>query len=330
MNSPEPTVSVAFPVSHALDWTKRILFQPFDLYRWLVIGFTAWLASLGEWSGGGGGGGGGGIGGRGGGGASPTTIGASAREFWDNARLYVAENLTWLVPAVILATITLVVLGVLILWLSSRGRFMFLHNVALNQADIVAPWSTYQRQGNSLFFFRLSVALIGLLVSLPLLVLLAVSSIAMINSGSLTLGSTLLAIGAGLGLIVLGIAFALVEKLTKDFVVPIMWMRQPSCLAAWKEYGALLRSHLGTFALYILFHILLTLGAGVLILAIVLLTCCIAGCLFALPYLGTVFLLPVLVFFRSYSLLYLAQFGPDYSVFQTPTMPFGSTPAAGA
>jgi hypothetical protein len=44
-------------------------------------------------------------------------------------------------------------------------------------------------------------------------------------------------------------------------------------------------------------------------------TCCIAGCLMALPYVGTVALLPVLVFKRSYSIYYLAQFGPAYNVF---------------
>jgi hypothetical protein len=47
-------------------------------------------------------------------------------------------------------------------------------------------------------------------------------------------------------------------------------------------------------------------------------TCCIAGCLIVLPYLGAVILLPVTVFKRSYSLYYLAQFGPAYNVFPPP------------
>ncbi len=40
------------------------------------------------------------------------------------------------------------------------------------------------------------------------------------------------------------------------------------------------------------------------------LTCCIA----AIPYVGTVILLPVFVLLRSFSLLFLRQFGPDYDV----------------
>jgi hypothetical protein len=42
-----------------------------------------------------------------------------------------------------------------------------------------------------------------------------------------------------------------------------------------------------------------------------------------IPYLGTVLLLPILVFKRAYSLHYLAQYGPQYDVFPsaTPTDP---------
>jgi hypothetical protein len=49
---------------------------------------------------------------------------------------------------------------------------------------------------------------------------------------------------------------------------------------------------------------------GLMVLA----TCCIAGCLMALPWVGAVILLPVTVFFRLYSLEYLAQYGPDFQM----------------
>ena len=69
------------------------------------------------------------------------------------------------------------------------------------------------------------------------------------------------------------------------------------------------------FVLYVLFQIVLTIAIGLIILIVILLTCCVAGCLMALPYLGTVLLLPVLIFKRAYSLHYLAQYGPAYNVF---------------
>jgi hypothetical protein len=55
----QPHISVIEPVSKAIEKTKEILFRPFDLKKWCVIGFCAWLATLGEGGGGGGNGGGG-------------------------------------------------------------------------------------------------------------------------------------------------------------------------------------------------------------------------------------------------------------------------------
>jgi hypothetical protein len=39
-------VSVLEPVGQAIEKVKEILFKPFDLGRWFVIGFCAWLACL--------------------------------------------------------------------------------------------------------------------------------------------------------------------------------------------------------------------------------------------------------------------------------------------
>jgi hypothetical protein len=52
------------------------------------------------------------------------------------------------------------------------------------------------------------------------------------------------------------------------------------------------------------------------VMLLVVITCCIAGCLMAIPYVGAVVVLPVTVFFRAYSLEYLAQFGPEYRLDQ--------------
>ena len=79
------------------------------------------------------------------------------------------------------------------------------------------------------------------------------------------------------------------------------------------------------FVLYVLFQIVLNLVIGIMILLAILVTCCVAGCLMALPFVGTVVLLPVLVFKRAYPLYYLAQHGAQYEVFPVAPTP----PAAG-
>ena len=87
-----------------------------------------------------------------------------------------------------------------------------------------------------------------------------------------------------------------------------MFRRRGGCLPSWGVLLRLLAANPSHFLLYLLFQIILALAIFVLVLTAVLLTCCILGCLLVIPFLGTVLLLPILVFQRSYSLYYLAQY----------------------
>jgi len=82
----------------------------------------------------------------------------------------------------------------------------------------------------------------------------------------------------------------------------------------------LAKANAGVFVRYILLYIVFSLMAGGAILIACLATCCIGFILLALPFVGTVFLLPVLVFFRLYGVELLAQFGPEYNI-PVPTLP---------
>ena len=173
------------------------------------------------------------------------------------------------------------------------------------------------------------VGLLGTLVTLPLVVLMVVLILGMVKRGEPSAGGILGTVGLGLVLIVAALILGLIQKLLLDFVVPIMFLRGGRCVAAWREFMALLRPNLGRFVLYFLFQIVLSLAIGAMLLALVFITCCCAGCLMAIPYLGTVVLLPVLVFSRAYALHYLAQYGPAYDVFPpVPTMAASALPAA--
>ncbi len=48
MNGNEPKIEFVKPFEEAFELMKKILFQPFDLGKWCVIGFAAWLAQLGS------------------------------------------------------------------------------------------------------------------------------------------------------------------------------------------------------------------------------------------------------------------------------------------
>ena len=50
------------------------------------------------------------------------------------------QNLHWIVPLVATLLVLGLALGILLLWLNSRGKFMFLHCVALDRAEVTRPW----------------------------------------------------------------------------------------------------------------------------------------------------------------------------------------------
>ena len=52
MNGNGSKIEIFKPFGEAFELMKKILFQPFDLKKWLVIGFAAWLANLGGGGGG--------------------------------------------------------------------------------------------------------------------------------------------------------------------------------------------------------------------------------------------------------------------------------------
>jgi len=316
MTSPDRTISVIAPLSPALDRVKLMLFQPFDLEKWMVIGFSAWLATLGQ-------------GNSGAGGGINYRTGHRQEQFrhmFETTKDWVMGNLHWLIPLAALLVFLGIVLWLTLLWLSSRGRFIFLHCVAGNSAEVRVPWQTYATHGNSLFLFRVGLGFLAFVlggIALGGGGWLVTSMIAARSAGLLEIASA--ACLAVLALLV-GLAFVVIARLTTDFVVPLMFLQTRSCLTGWQELKSLLAAYPAQFLLYLLFLVALKLGIGLAILAVVLLTCCVAGCLLALPYIGTVLLLPVLVFERSFSLYFLAQFDPKYDVFLAATQGKGADP----
>ena len=73
----------------------------------------------------------------------------------------------------------------------------------------------------------------------------------------------------------------------------------------------ILAGNLGTIILYFLMKIMLAIAVGIIAVISTCLTCCLA----AIPYLGTVILLPLYVFTRCYPVCFLAQLGPNWQFF---------------
>jgi hypothetical protein len=292
-------ISVTAPIERAISRMKQVLFNPFDVQKWFVMGFCAFLASLVD----------GGIGG-GGPRGNPTRWDTPCHQGelqqvsdWVLHHLPVVIGVGILVLAVFLATMAL------FQWLGSRGQFMFLDNVVRNRAAVVEPWHRFRDLGNDLFRFRFLLVLFSLGYFLVLGGLgwwIAKPDFATCHFG----GSALAAVVVTASLALLGIgALVLVSLLLSDFVVPVMYHRNLGTGQAFGVlWGEIIPGHGGAFVCFFLMKLLL----GIVAIIIVALGTCVTCCIAALPYVSSVVFLPIFIFFRGYSLYFLEQFGEQW------------------
>ncbi len=291
MNGTEPKIEIFKPFGEAFELMKRILFQPFDVKKWFVIGFAAWLANLGSGS---------------------FNYQYNRRE--DVQKLNEAISQIphpILVTGVCVLILFVLVLIVLFAWLRARGRFMFIDCLVKNRGAIAEPWRAFQKEGNSYFLFSLVVAFVlmvfAALLSLPLIILAIKGRYYLYLHRDRLNVYVLLAIAAWVFAILLVIiAWALIA----NFMAPVMYRQRYRASGAFGIVVRLIAAQPGEILLYCLFLIVLALATAIVACLVTCATCCIA----AIPYIGTVILLPVFVLLRSFSLLFLRQFGPEYDV----------------
>lgn len=304
-------ISVIEPIKPAIERVKLMLFQPFELRKWFIVGFCAWLAYLGT---GGGGGGGGNW-------SGPHKHKAEIAESINVVKEYILNNLFWIIPTVVIIIAAIICLGLFIAWINSRGRFMFLHCIATNKSEVKVPWQKFREHGNSLFIFRIVLGLAALaIIALPIsgIIFFVILITAHVVPHAFSVPGMMFCI---IAIIVLAIVLSLVRKFTFDFVVPVMFLRTSNCVAGWREFLAVLAVNKANFTLYILFQIVITIVIGAITMIGACIGCCFccASVLLFVPYIGTCILLPLLVFKRAYSLYYLRQFGTRFNVFGTQT-----------
>lgn len=311
MDAPPRKVEVFAPFGAAIDLTKLILFQPFDLAKWCVIGFAALLAQLGRGSFGN---------------FSNFNPKSMGKGNWNwNFRSFsndVTESASvlpgWLLPLIIVGALLFLVIVIVLLWVGSRGRFIFTDCIVRNRAAIVEPWREFRKEGNSLFVF-------SLLVGLAMLVVLALAGIPVwvpLISHPDELGG----VGFVIGLIFFGIVAACIAVgwgMVSTFMMPVMYRRRCGAVEGFRGAVAFVLADPGPVVLYILFTIVLWIAFAIVACIGTCLTCCIL----AIPYVGTVILLPAHVFFMSFLLLFMRQFGPEYDVWANVPAVQSTTPA---
>ena len=292
--TPTASVSVATSVSTALEHTERILFRPFNLSKWFVLGFSAFLASLGS-----------------GGGYSGNWRRWQGREELvpQEVRSWVLEHLPLVIGLGIAVLLLIIALTMLFQWLSSRGTFMFLDGIVRDRAEVSEPWRRFRSLGNRLFVFRF---LAGLAVLGGFLVIgLGIAGLAWFaihRGGCLTWVPA--ALLGGLALLFL-LAAILFFQVLEDFGVPVMYrldLGPSQALSVLRQ--EVMKGRGWDFTRFYLLKFVLAMGAAILVIVAGCLTCCIGF----LPYLSSVLTLPVSVFFRCYALDLLRQIDPRWDL----------------
>jgi uncharacterized membrane protein len=298
MNGQPTKIEILAPFSAAFEWMKAMLFRPFDLARWLTIAFAAFLA--GSW--------GGGMNSRWG------RWGHWRHGDW-NYRFYRDGDFgdsiipVWLIALMVMGVLLAIVLVLVWMWVSSRGRFIFTDCIVRNRAAITEPWREYRREGNSYFLFSLVMAF-GMVLLAALFIVVIVLPLGLLShrdDAAATFGLALVPL-LTLGFIL--VMCAVFVSLISHFMVPVMYRRRCLAREAFVEVVRLVFQNPGPFVLFVLFMIVLVLGVAVAGTIVMCATCCIGG----FPYISTVLLLPAIIWLAAYRLLFLRQFGDQYDV----------------
>ncbi|MBN1996880.1 hypothetical protein JW935_04950 [candidate division KSB1 bacterium] len=291
------TVSFSEPFSRAWQRMKIALFKPFDLNKWFVFGFSAFLAGLSD-------GGGGNGGGRGN--ADWEEI-AHAPQY---ARDWIFDHPEY-IPLIFFIALVIVAIIIIVLWLSSRGKFMFLYNVVTDKAEIRKPWREYSAKGNSLFLWRTVFTMVVLAVIIAFVVRFF-RLLTDYDEGVYYDFPVMAAVHLGLFVLLFFVLVAYISLYLDSFVVPIMYKNNLTTVQAFHHFLDLFRKSPGWFILYGLFVFLLWMCVIIMIIIAGFLTCCLGFLLLIIPYIGSVVTLPITYFFRAFSIEFLAQFGDEY------------------
>ncbi len=300
-------MSISFFEPFSRGWNRMVnaLFRPFDLSKWFAVGFTAFLAGLTDFQGNGGGGGGDG-GGR-----------HDLEDFFDFPRIaweWLMDNPGWFV-LIIFGILFLFVLGVVLTWLSSRGKFMFLHNVVHDSKEIAKPWREYATEGNSLFLWRLVFGLICFVIFISFFVGSFIIALNIYEGIIAKQFMVLYIMGAILLFLCMILITGYIALFLNDFVVPIMYKHRLRTNKAWGTFLPLFSKHIFYFIFYGILIFFLTILIIMAVIVFGLCTCCIGFVFLIIPYINSVITLPISYTMRAFSVEFLAQFGPDYSVF---------------
>ncbi len=313
-----PEFSISQVVSNSWQRMVKVLFKPFDFYKWLVLAFCAWLSNMNS----------------GGGNFNfpaellPDTDASTPGEAVSGVfeQLQNTIGLSLLIFFAVLLFVVLPVFVIIMLWVKSRFDFVLLDNLVWNRNEVKKPWAKFKKQGNSLFWAYLG---IGILFILFLVVFGFIFLAIILQASHDSSGGTILFL---VMVLLIFLAFLLVITLVyfiiHNLVVPVMYHKDLRFTEAFRIVYGLICRNLGKFIILVLLSIGLGIAFAVALVAAIVGTCCILAFVMIIPVIGTMPLLPAFVLFRYLGPEFLAAIDPDMNVFAPAEAPPVSEPQA--
>ena len=299
-------MDVTGTVGRGWDRMRKALF-PFDFGKWISFGLIFFLQSLLEGSGL----------------SVPNRFsartrsgGASAapdfREMAANAQRWIDANTGALVVVVTVTVALVIALGVLFLWLGTRGQMMAIRAVATGRATIGEHWAETRVAGWSLFKTHLVISGTVFVLGAPLAGLAAFRLLDLAASGA----PDEAIITAMIPFVVVGsvgfLAMSIVTGILRNFVAPVMQRCHMNVGQAWSHFSGAAGGHWGSIVLFFVIRFFLGIGAAIIALVAAVCTCCIG----ALPVIHQAIMAPWYFFERAYGLEAIESLGPGMKMFE--------------
>ena len=284
----------------AMTHTRQHLF-PFRFDRWLALGFVAFLDQCGRT--------------QAGFGQFPTGTGLPEEvgerggpgPVLSEAGAWLAAHVMVVMALAAVALVVILCLTALVLWINSRGVFMYVDNVSTGRSDVARPWTEHADKAGSYFAWSFGLTVSALTGGIVLLVAAALVVIRM-TRGQGGMPGSIAALVVLVGLLLTLVIFGMLASMgLRDFVAPLQMKTGLGCGEAVSLFVGLLRAHPGPFAIYVLLKIVFALVLGFVSLIAACVTCCCA----LIPVLSQTILQPAFFFERAWSLHLLRQLGYD-------------------
>src|SRR5213078_4908067 len=173
--------------------------------------------------------------------------------FHRHGDFYDSTTPAWLIALIVIGVLLAIVLALVWMWVSSRGRFIFTDCIVKNRGAIAEPWREYRREGNSYFLFSLAIAF-GAFVIVAIAGLFIWLIFFRMHGDDAGPG-TVIGVIALVVIALIWIVFAVFFGVVSAFMVPVMYRRRCLAREAFVDVAKLIGGNPGPFVLFVLFGI---------------------------------------------------------------------------